>query len=91
MASLDGCRVSDQQTICQCHPDLDGLCRPCCMFAPLWAKALVQLPNWLGITWMVGWALLGLEASALQHFDIAVSRKRFQHTLETQYDAFLGR
>jgi len=29
------------------------------MFAPLWAKALVQLPNWMAITWMIGWALLG--------------------------------
>ncbi|HMF23437.1 MAG TPA: hypothetical protein VKG24_15095 [Pseudolabrys sp.] len=29
------------------------------MFAPLWAKALVQLPNWLAITWMIGWAVLG--------------------------------
>ena len=29
------------------------------MFAPLWAKALVQLPNWVAITWMIGWALLG--------------------------------
>jgi hypothetical protein len=29
------------------------------MVAPLWAKTLVQLPNWLAITWMMGWALLG--------------------------------
>jgi hypothetical protein len=29
------------------------------MLIPLWAKAFVQLPNWLAITWMVGWALLG--------------------------------
>jgi hypothetical protein len=29
------------------------------MFAPLAAKTFVQLPNWLAITWMVGWALLG--------------------------------
>jgi hypothetical protein len=29
------------------------------MFAPLWAKTLVQLPNWVAITWMIGWALLG--------------------------------
>jgi len=29
------------------------------MFAPLWAKALVQLPNWVAITWMIGWATLG--------------------------------
>ncbi len=29
------------------------------MFAPLWAKAFVQLPNWAAITWMIGWALLG--------------------------------
>jgi len=29
------------------------------MFAPLWAKALVQLPSWMAITWMIGWALLG--------------------------------
>jgi hypothetical protein len=28
------------------------------MFAPLWARAFVQLPNWLGITWMLGWWLL---------------------------------
>jgi hypothetical protein len=29
------------------------------MFAPLAAKTLVQLPNWIAITWMIGWALLG--------------------------------
>ena len=29
------------------------------MFAPLWAKTLVQVPNWMTITWMIGWALLG--------------------------------
>jgi hypothetical protein len=25
------------------------------MSAPLWAKAFVQLPNWLPITWMIDW------------------------------------
>ena len=29
------------------------------MFVPLWAKAFVQLPYWVAITWMIGWALLG--------------------------------
>ena len=29
------------------------------MFGPLAAKAFVELPNWLAITWMIGWALLG--------------------------------
>jgi fatty acid desaturase len=29
------------------------------MFVPLWTKTLVQLPNWVAITWMIGWALLG--------------------------------
>jgi hypothetical protein len=29
------------------------------MFAPLWAKTLMQLPNWVATTWMIGWALLG--------------------------------
>ena len=29
------------------------------MFAPMWVKALVQLPDWVPITWMIGWALLG--------------------------------
>jgi hypothetical protein len=29
------------------------------MFAPLWTKALVQLPTWVAVTWMIGWALLG--------------------------------
>ena len=29
------------------------------MFAPLWAKTLVELPYWVAITWMIGWALLG--------------------------------
>ena len=28
------------------------------MLAPMWARAFVQLPNWMGISWMVGWALL---------------------------------
>ena len=29
------------------------------MFGPLAAKAFVELPNWVAITWMIGWALLG--------------------------------
>lgn len=29
------------------------------MFAPLVAKTLVELPNWLATTWMIGWAVLG--------------------------------
>jgi hypothetical protein len=29
------------------------------MFVPVWAKAFVQLPTWLSVTWMVAWALLG--------------------------------
>ena len=29
------------------------------MFAPLLAKALVEFPNWMAITWMIGWACLG--------------------------------
>jgi hypothetical protein len=29
------------------------------MFVPLAARTFVPLPNWLAITWMVGWALLG--------------------------------
>lgn len=29
------------------------------MFAPLVAKTLVELPNWLAISWMIGWALVG--------------------------------
>src|SRR5262245_53324870 len=29
------------------------------MFAPLWVKTLVQLPNWVAMTWMISWALLG--------------------------------
>ena len=30
------------------------------IFAPLGAKTFViELPNWLAITWMVGWSLLG--------------------------------
>jgi hypothetical protein len=29
------------------------------MFAPVAAKALVELPGWLVITWMTVWALLG--------------------------------
>jgi hypothetical protein len=29
------------------------------MFAPLWTKALVHLPNWVAIAWMISWALLG--------------------------------
>jgi sterol desaturase/sphingolipid hydroxylase (fatty acid hydroxylase superfamily) len=29
------------------------------MFAPLWAKAFVQLPTWVAMTWMICWALLG--------------------------------
>jgi hypothetical protein len=29
------------------------------MFAPLAAKTFVAFPNWLAITWMVGWSLLG--------------------------------
>lgn len=29
------------------------------MFVPLGTKTLVELPDWVTITWMVGWALLG--------------------------------
>jgi hypothetical protein len=29
------------------------------MFVPLGAKTWVQLPDWLPMTWMIGWALLG--------------------------------
>ena len=29
------------------------------MFVPLGTKTLVELPDWVAITWMVGWALLG--------------------------------
>jgi hypothetical protein len=29
------------------------------MFVPLAARTFVQLPTWLAITWMVGWAFLG--------------------------------
>jgi hypothetical protein len=29
------------------------------MFAPLAARTLTELPNWLAMTWMIGWALLG--------------------------------
>jgi len=29
------------------------------MFAPLVAKTLFELPNWVAMTWMIVWALLG--------------------------------
>jgi hypothetical protein len=29
------------------------------MFAPLAAKALLELPNWVATTWMIVWAFLG--------------------------------
>jgi hypothetical protein len=29
------------------------------MFAPLAVKMLVELPNWVAITWMISWSLLG--------------------------------
>jgi hypothetical protein len=29
------------------------------MFVPLFARTWVQLPEWLAITWMICWALLG--------------------------------
>jgi hypothetical protein len=29
------------------------------MFAPLAAKTMLELPNWVTITWMIGWAVLG--------------------------------
>ena len=29
------------------------------MFVPLGARAIVQLPDWLAITWMIGWAFGG--------------------------------
>src|SRR5215831_17861300 len=29
------------------------------MFAPLVAKTLFELPNWVAMTWMIIWALLG--------------------------------
>jgi hypothetical protein len=29
------------------------------MFAPLVAKTLFELPNWVAMTWMIVWAVLG--------------------------------
>ena len=29
------------------------------MFVPLATRTLVQLPEWVAMTWMIGWALLG--------------------------------
>jgi hypothetical protein len=29
------------------------------MFVPLGAKTFVQLPDWVPMTWMIGWAILG--------------------------------
>ena len=29
------------------------------MFAPLVAKTLLELPNWVAMTWMIRWAVLG--------------------------------
>jgi len=29
------------------------------MFAPLVAKTLLELPNWMAMTWMIVWAVLG--------------------------------
>jgi len=29
------------------------------MFAPLAASALIELPYWVPISWMIGWACLG--------------------------------
>jgi hypothetical protein len=29
------------------------------MFAPLVAKTLLELPNWVAMTWMIVWAVLG--------------------------------
>ena len=29
------------------------------MFVPLLTKVFVELPNWLAIAWMIGWAVLG--------------------------------
>jgi hypothetical protein len=29
------------------------------MFAPLGIRTLMELPNWLAISWMLGWAVLG--------------------------------
>src|SRR4051812_541969 len=39
------------------------------MFAPLWTKALVQLPTWLSVTWMIGWALLSYIFAALRNVE----------------------
>jgi hypothetical protein len=29
------------------------------MFVPMWARTFVESPNWLAITWMIIWAMLG--------------------------------
>ena len=29
------------------------------MFAPLASKTLLELPNWVAVTWMIVWAFLG--------------------------------
>jgi hypothetical protein len=28
------------------------------MSAPLWTKTLVHLPNWMAMSWMIGWGSL---------------------------------
>jgi hypothetical protein len=29
------------------------------MLVPIWARTLVELPNWVAMMWMICWALLG--------------------------------
>ena len=48
------------------------------MFAPLWAKTLVQVPNWMTITWMIGWALLGYIFAPYGSGNTTALRKRAQ-------------
>ena len=35
------------------------------MFAPLASKTLLELPNWVAVTWMIVWAFLGYIFCAL--------------------------
>ena len=61
------------------------------MFAPLAAKTLVELPNSIGITWMIGWAVAWLYFCALRNVEGAAKKiedtTEFQQRLKTLADA----
>ena len=48
------------------------------MFAPLASKTLLELPNWVAVTWMIVWAFLGYILRRTECGNIIATKLRAQ-------------